>query len=90
MYISLVDGNIQTLLGNLDVLENVTGMLDLQENSWRRFALKFHKFSNSFLDNLRPDPIPSPTKTVMNYIVQSNPNLSMRTFSANSKEDGAN
>ena len=55
-------------------------MLDLEERYWRSFALKLHKFSVSALDSLRPEPISSPTKMVLNYIVQENPQLTMRSF----------
>ena len=77
---SLVGGDIRTLLGEIDILEDVTGLLDLEERYWRSFALKFHKFSVSVLDSLRPEPISSPTKMVLNCIVQENPQLTMRSF----------
>ena len=56
-------------------------MLDREERNWRGFALKSgYKFSVSELDSLRPEPISSPTKMVLNYIVQKNPQLTMRSF----------
>ena len=78
MFISRV-GSIKALIGDLDVFENVTALLDLQENSWRRFGRKF-EIPVDVLNSLRPDPIPSPTRVLMGYIVQNDPNLPMRSF----------
>ena len=61
-------------------MEEVTGHLDEQESYWRGFALKFYDFSDVVLNNFRPDPIISPTQTVMNYIIEENSKLSMRFF----------
>ncbi|CAH3140502.1 unnamed protein product, partial [Porites evermanni] len=73
--------DIRTLLGNLDILEDLTGLLDMEERNWRGFALKSgYEFSVSELDSLRPEPISNPTKMVLNYIVQKNPQLTMRSF----------
>ena len=55
-------------------------MLDQDERHWRSFALEFYKFPVSTLDSLRPEPVSSPTKMVLNYIVQKNPQLTMRSF----------
>jgi len=53
----------------------------MEERYWRGFALKSgYEFSVSELDSLRPEPISSPTKMVLNYIVQKNPQLTMRSF----------
>ena len=54
-------------------------MLDLQESSWWRFGRKFD-ISRKELDSLKPDPIRSPTKVVMECIVQENPDLTMKSF----------
>ena len=76
----LVDGStIQTLLDDLDVLEKVTAMLDRQESSWFRFGRKF-EITRKELEYLKPDPIPSPTKVVMECIVQNNPDLTLKSF----------
>lgn len=79
MLCSIDSSTIQTLLDDLDVLEDVAALLDLQENAWFRFGRKFG-ISRKELDSLRPECPQSPTKLLMEHIVGKQPNLNMRSF----------
>lgn len=75
-----IDGStIRTLLNDEDVLDKVTALLDRQESSWYRLGRKFG-IERIELEYLKPEPIPSPTKVMMEHIVSVNPHLTMKTF----------
>ena len=76
---STAGSTIKTLLSDLDVLDKVTALLDLQESSWIHFGAKF-KIDRKELDSLKPEPIRSPTKVLMECLVQKDPDLTMATF----------
>ena len=82
IYLTLlfVDGStIQTLLDKEDVLDKVTALLDRKENFWYPLGRKFG-IERKELDYLKPEPIASPTKMMMKFIVGDQPLLSMKTF----------
>lgn len=62
----------------MDVLEEVTALLD-QKNAWWRFGKKFG-MKRTELDSLRPECPESPTKLVMKFIVGKHPHLIMKSF----------
>lgn len=72
-------GTIQTLLDDLEGSEVITALLDEDDSYWFRFGHKFG-IDRVILENLRPDPIKSPTKAMMKFIVSRNPDLQMRKF----------
>ena len=75
-----IDGStIKTLFNEEDVLDEVTILLDRQESSWYRLGRKFD-IKRIELNYLKPEPIPSPTKVMMEHIVSVNPHLTMKTF----------
>ena len=76
---STAGSTIKALLNDLDVLDKVTALLDLQESSWMHFGAKFD-IDRIELDSLKPDPIRSPTKVLMECLVQNDPDLTMATF----------
>lgn len=71
-------GTIQTLLDDLEGSEAITALLD-EKDSWFKFGLRFG-IDRDILDSLRPDPIKSPSKAIINFIVSSDPNLRMKKF----------
>lgn len=71
-------GTIQTLLDDLEGSEAITALLD-ENDSWFKFGLRFG-IDRDILDSLRPDPIKSPSKAIINFIVSSDPNLRMKKF----------
>ena len=62
-----------------DVLDKVTVLLDRKENFWYPLGRKFG-IERKELDYLKPEPIASPTKMMMKFIVGDQPLLSMKTF----------
>lgn len=70
---------IQTLLDNLEVSEVITALLDEDDSYWFKFGQKFG-IDRVTLDSLRPDPIKSPAKAMINFIVSRDPDLRMRKF----------
>ncbi|XP_078382169.1 uncharacterized protein LOC144664816 [Oculina patagonica] len=74
-----VGSTIQTLLDERDVLEKVSTLLDLFENSWFSFGRKFN-IPRKELESLKPECPQSPTKLLMEYIVGKDPDLNMRSF----------
>ncbi|KAJ7339452.1 hypothetical protein OS493_005850 [Desmophyllum pertusum] len=68
------ESTIKTLFADIDALEKVTALLDLEEISWQRVG-RMYGIDKRLLDSLKPDPIQSPTKVVMEYIVQKEPTL---------------
>lgn len=71
-------GTIQTLLDDLEGSEAITALLD-ENDSWFKFGLRFG-IDRVILDSLRPDPIKSPSKAIINFIVSRDPNLRMKKF----------
>lgn len=67
------------MLDDLDALEKVTALLDLEENAWQRVG-RMYGIDKRLLDSLKPGSVQSPTKVVMEYIVQREPALTMKTF----------
>lgn len=72
------DSTIETILGNMDAMENVTTMLDL-DGKWQRVG-QLYGINQRILDNLKPDDVQSPTKTMLEYIVKREPTVTMETF----------
>lgn len=72
-------GTIQTLLDDLEASEAITALLDENESHWFKFGHKFG-IDRVTLDNLRPDPIKSPAKAIINFIVSRDPDLRMKKF----------
>ena len=70
---------IQTLLDNLEVSEVITALLDENDSYWLKFGHKFG-IDRDTLDSLRPDPIKSPAKAMINFIVSRDPDLRMGKF----------
>lgn len=66
------------MLDNDDLFDEVTAMLDLQE-SWFRFGRKFD-IERQLLESLKPDPVPSPTKVLLQCITNNDPKVTMKTF----------
>ena len=72
-------GTIQTLLDDLEGSEAITALLDENDSYWFKFGQKFG-IDRVTLDSLRPDPIKSPAKAIINFIVGRDPDLRMKTF----------
>ena len=80
MLLFVEDSTITSLLEDLDLLDNVAILLDKETpgmKNWRHFAQKFD-ISRKECDGLKPKGIPSPTKKLMEYIVQVNPDLTLK------------
>ena len=75
------NGTISSLLEDLeDLLDEVAILLDKETpglRNWQHFARRFD-ISMKECDDLKPKGIPSPTKKLMEYIVQVNPDLSLK------------
>lgn len=72
-------GTIQTLLDDLEGVEAITAFLDENDSYWFKFGHTFG-IDRVTLDSLRPDPIKSPAKAIINFIVSRDPDLRMRKF----------
>ena len=72
-------GTIQTLLDDLERSKTITALLDDNDSYWFKFGQIFGIDSHT-LDSLRPDPIKSPAKAIINFIVSRDPDLRMRKF----------
>ena len=72
-------GTIQTLLDDLEASEAITALLDENDSYWFKFGRKFG-IDRDTLDSLRPDPIKSPAKAIINFIVSRDPDLRMKKF----------
>ena len=70
---------IETLLGDIDALEQVTTLLDQDEKCWQRVG-RVYGIDKRVLDRLKPDDLQSPTKIVMEYIVQNEPTVTVETL----------
>lgn len=80
MLLFVEDSTITSLLEDLDLLDNVAILLDKETpdmKNWLHFAQKFD-ISRKECDGLKPKGIPSPTKKLMEYIVQVNPDLTLK------------
>ena len=76
------ESTIATLRENLECLEAVTALLDKEtpgSKNWLHFAKKFG-IATEKCDYLKPKGIPSPTKQLMEYIVQVNPDCTLAQF----------
>lgn len=74
-------GTIQTLLEDIECLESLSVLLDKESpglKNWRHFARKFG-VSLDECNNLKPEAL-SPTKTLMEHIVQVEPKLTVKTL----------
>ena len=74
------DSTITSLLEDLDLLDNVAILLDKETpglKNWLHFARRFD-ISRKECDELKPKGIPSPTKKLMEYIVQVYPDLTLK------------
>jgi len=74
------DSTITSLLEDLDLLDNVAILLDKETpglKNWLHFARRLG-ISRNECDELKPKGIPSPTKKLMEYIVQVNPDLTLK------------
>lgn len=79
MFITAGGSTIQTLLDDLEVCQEITALLDMDDLSWFKFGRKF-EIERDILKPLVPDPIKSPTKSVIEYIVNNDPGLQMVKF----------
>lgn len=73
---------IDDLRVNLDCLDEVAALLDKETpgvKNWLHFARKFG-VSKDDCDHMKPKGNPSPTKMVMEYLVQVNPQLTLKQF----------
>lgn len=75
---SVAESTIQTLLEDLDVLEEVEALLD-QKNAWWRFGQNFG-MERKELDSLTPECPESPTKLVMACVIGKYPQLTVKSF----------
>ena len=74
-------GTIQTLLEDIERLESLSVLLDKESpglKNWRHFARKFG-VSLDECNNLKPEAL-SPTKTLMEHLVQVQPKLTVKTL----------
>ena len=62
----------------MEVLENVTALLDLHESLWFRFGRKFG-VERMKLESLKPSRS-SPTEELITFLVQKDPGLTMKSF----------
>ncbi|XP_022804991.1 uncharacterized protein LOC111342211 [Stylophora pistillata] len=72
------NSTIETLLGNMDAMENVTTLMD-PDGKWQRVG-QHYNIDQRILDNLKPGDVQSPTKTVLEYVVKREPTTTMETF----------
>ena len=72
------NSTIETLLGKMEAMENVTTLLDF-DRQWQRVG-QHYNIDQRILDNLKPGDFQSPTKTVLEYIVQREPTVTVDTF----------
>ena len=80
MFLFVENSTITSLLEDLDLLDNVAILLDKESpglKNWLHFAQRFD-ISRKECDELKPKGIPSPTKKLMEYIVQVNPDLTLK------------
>ena len=80
MFLFVEDSTITSLLEDLDLLDKVASLLDKETpglKNWLHFARRFD-ISRKECDELKPNRIPSPTKKLMEYIVQVNPDLTLK------------
>jgi len=80
LFLFVEDSTITSLLEDLDLLDTVAIFLDKETpglKNWLHFARKF-AISRKECDELKPKGIPSPTKKLMEYIVQNNPDLTLK------------
>ena len=80
LFLFVEDSTITSLLEDLDLLDNVAILLDKETpglKNWLHFARRFG-ISRNECDELKPKGIPSPTKKLMEYIVQVNPDLTLK------------
>ena len=74
-------GTIQTLLEDIERLESLSALLDKESlvmKNWWHFAQNFG-VSLDQCNNLKPEAL-SPTKTLMEHIVQVEPKLTVKTL----------
>ena len=72
------NSTIETLLGKMDAMENVTTLLDF-DRQWQRVG-QHYNIDQRILDNLKPGDFQSPTKTMLEYIVKREPTATVDTF----------
>ena len=75
-------GTIKTLHNTLDCLEELATLLDCETpgmKNWLHFACKLG-VPKEDCDSLKPRGNPSPTRTLMEYIVQVDPDLTVKRF----------
>ena len=75
-------GTIKTLRNNLDCLEELTTLLDSETpgmKNWLHFACKLG-VPKEDCDSLKPKGNASPTRTLMEHIVQVDPDLMVQRF----------
>ena len=72
------NSTIETLLGDMDAMENVTTLLD-PDRKWQRVG-QHYNIDQRILDNLKPGDFQSPTKTMLEYIVKREPTATVDTF----------
>ena len=73
---------ISALLKNLDALEKVTELLDQETpgvKSWPQFAHEFG-ITEVKCNAIRPEGLGSPTKALLEYLVATNPKLTVKAF----------
>ena len=81
-FLFIEGGTIKTLRNNLDCLEELTTLLDSETpgmKNWLHFAFKLG-VPKEDCDNLKPKGNPSPTRALMEHIVQVDPGLTVKTF----------
>ena len=81
-FLFIEGGTIKTLRSNLDCLEELTTLLDSETpgmKNWLHFACKLG-VPKEDCDNLKPKGNPSPTRALMEHIVQVDPALTVKRF----------
>ena len=81
-FLFIEGGTIKTLRNNLDCLEELTTLLDCETpgmKNWLHFACKLG-VPKEDCDNLKPKGNPSPTRALMEHIVQVDPGITVKRF----------
>lgn len=80
LFLFVDDSTITSLLEDLNLLDDVAISLDKETpglKNWLHFARRFD-ICRKECDDLKPKGISSPTKKLMEYIVQVNPDLTLK------------